>query len=98
MCKITYIKRLIFLLVLTFLIKNSIGQILTFDEVQNLRTNSLNDIQNYLTNKNWEMVGSKKAKNGQVDKVGFGYLQNNEAAFILFYICDLVSCHSLIDG
>ena len=79
-------KRLFFLIILTFFIKNSIGQILTFDEVQNLRTSSLNDVQNYLAKKNWEMVGVIKATTEELGKVVFGYYKDGEGGTITFYV------------
>ena len=65
------------------------AQVLTFDEVQNLRANTLDEVENYLLKRNWQMFGSKQASGDQVGKVVFGYYKDGEAATIVFYLCDM---------
>jgi hypothetical protein len=58
---------------LLFINTNCMAQMLTFDQVQSLRTKSLADVETFLTAKNWSMTDASAEEESKLGAVTFGY-------------------------
>lgn len=68
-----HLLKFLLIYVFSFICCISYSQNLTFDQFQSLRTKSLNDVEEFLTSRKWELISATASSDDSLGKVVFAY-------------------------